>query len=545
MGATSGADTLSGMRAALRRARSAPPHDRAHPDQAQLLPGLGGAHGRRAGAARQRRDPGGGRASWARPPTGSSWSRRGSSPPRQPPPVPTISSSWCSADSEAAASTALARAESLLTERRQRVETAGRRLPRTLDSARQLLQGANLALISVPGPFAAAEARKALTRGLHVMLFSDNVTLEDEIALKRLAVERGLLLMGPDCGTAYLNGVPLGFANVVPRGRVGPRRRLGHRAPASGLPARGRRRGRLPGHRRGRPRHVRLRRGRHDARRPGRARRRRGHRARDRGGQAAGPRSARTRRGAAPSAGQARRRRHPGTRRGAGPGWPTPHRDLAGRRVGGGAGAPLRTRASGPGLLRSRRRPPADRRPAARAGRRTTRGARPLRGRYPRPRGAAHPGVPAGRGGRQPEPGRTSRHRIVDLGGDEFTRGRAHPMLDATLRAEEIARAGKEADVAVLLVDVVLGHGAAADPAATSRPRWRPPRRKRAPMAVGSPWSRAWWGPQGTRRAWPAGRAARGGGRLGAALERAGGPSRRRHRGRRGRDSVLLGSEAR
>jgi FdrA protein len=125
------------------------------------------------------------------------------------------------ADSAPEAEAALARAESLLTARRARVEAAGRRLPRTLDSARRQLPGANLALISVPGAFAAAEARKALRRGLHVMLFSDNVALADEVALKRLAVERGLLVMGPDCGTAYLDGVPLGFANAVPRGRIG------------------------------------------------------------------------------------------------------------------------------------------------------------------------------------------------------------------------------------------------------------------------------------------------------------------------------------
>ena len=61
----------------------------------------------------------------------------------------------------------------------------------------------------------------ALKRGLHVFLFSDNVALDDEIALKRLAVSRRLLCMGPDCGTAYLNGIGLGFANVVSRGGVG------------------------------------------------------------------------------------------------------------------------------------------------------------------------------------------------------------------------------------------------------------------------------------------------------------------------------------
>jgi FdrA protein len=81
-------------------------------------------------------------------------------------------------------------------------------------------RAADLALISVPGPYAAAEAAKALDLGLHVMLFSDNVSIEDEVALKRRASGRGLLVMGPDCGTAVLNGVPLGFANVVRRGPV-------------------------------------------------------------------------------------------------------------------------------------------------------------------------------------------------------------------------------------------------------------------------------------------------------------------------------------
>ena len=80
---------------------------------------------------------------------------------------------------------------------------------------------ADLALISVPGDYAAAEAVKALSLGLHVMLFSDNVGIEQELAIKRHAEERGLLVMGPDCGTAIINGIPLGFANVVRRGNIG------------------------------------------------------------------------------------------------------------------------------------------------------------------------------------------------------------------------------------------------------------------------------------------------------------------------------------
>ena len=93
--------------------------------------------------------------------------------------------------------------------------------PKTLDAALDVLPAANLALISVPGEFAGEEARRALRKNLHVMLFSDHVSLEEERLLKAEARERGLLLMGPDCGTAILGGVPLAFANEVPRGGVG------------------------------------------------------------------------------------------------------------------------------------------------------------------------------------------------------------------------------------------------------------------------------------------------------------------------------------
>jgi succinyl-CoA synthetase alpha subunit len=93
--------------------------------------------------------------------------------------------------------------------------------PATLEAALRAQPGANVAIISLPGAYAAREARRALDHGLHVMLFSDNVPLADEIALKTHARERGLLVMGPDCGTAILNGKPLCFANVVHRGPVG------------------------------------------------------------------------------------------------------------------------------------------------------------------------------------------------------------------------------------------------------------------------------------------------------------------------------------
>jgi FdrA protein len=80
---------------------------------------------------------------------------------------------------------------------------------------------ADVALISVPGEYAVLEAHRALTAGMHVFLFSDHVSVADEVALKRRGAALGLLVMGPECGTAMLGGVGLGFANAVREGRVG------------------------------------------------------------------------------------------------------------------------------------------------------------------------------------------------------------------------------------------------------------------------------------------------------------------------------------
>jgi FdrA protein len=124
------------------------------------------------------------------------------------------------ADSAAAAEAARAAAEAALAAP-PAPSRPGAARPRTLAGALRALPDATLALISVPGAYAGAEARRALDAGLHVMLFSDNVPLETEIELKRMARERDLFVMGPDCGTAILAGVPLGFANAVPRGRIG------------------------------------------------------------------------------------------------------------------------------------------------------------------------------------------------------------------------------------------------------------------------------------------------------------------------------------
>ncbi|MGI9410348.1 MAG: acyl-CoA synthetase FdrA, partial [Hyphomicrobiaceae bacterium] len=93
--------------------------------------------------------------------------------------------------------------------------------PKNVSSAVKHMPEASLALISVPGDFAVAQARKAIRHGLDVMIFSDNVALSEEAALKREARELGRLVMGPDCGTAIINGVPLAFANCVNRGNIG------------------------------------------------------------------------------------------------------------------------------------------------------------------------------------------------------------------------------------------------------------------------------------------------------------------------------------
>ncbi len=87
--------------------------------------------------------------------------------------------------------------------------------PRSVREAAGRLDGANVAIVSVPGEYAALEAHHALSAGLHVLLFSDGVPLEEEIELKERAAGLGLLVMGPGAGTAVLGGTGLGFANVL------------------------------------------------------------------------------------------------------------------------------------------------------------------------------------------------------------------------------------------------------------------------------------------------------------------------------------------
>ncbi len=91
----------------------------------------------------------------------------------------------------------------------------------SIEDAVTIMPNANLAFFSVPGQFATLDVVKAIEQNLNVMLFSDNVSLKDEVYLKNIAVKKDLLMMGPDCGTAIINGVPLGFANVIRQGEIG------------------------------------------------------------------------------------------------------------------------------------------------------------------------------------------------------------------------------------------------------------------------------------------------------------------------------------
>lgn len=124
------------------------------------------------------------------------------------------------AESDASAKAAIGQVDELLARRKSSSVSQDFR-PRSLSGAVKQLPEANWVLVSVPGRYAAGVAREALDLGKHVFLYSDNVSLEDEIALKKFAREKGLLVMGPDCGTAIINGIGLGFANRVRRGSIG------------------------------------------------------------------------------------------------------------------------------------------------------------------------------------------------------------------------------------------------------------------------------------------------------------------------------------
>jgi len=124
------------------------------------------------------------------------------------------------ADDLTTAQAMAAQVQERLTALARSARRAGYPVVRSWRRARQLLPEANIALISVAGHYAFEPARQALQDGCHVMIFSDNVSIEQELELKKLASSRGLLLMGPDCGTAIIGAAPLAFANRIPAGPI-------------------------------------------------------------------------------------------------------------------------------------------------------------------------------------------------------------------------------------------------------------------------------------------------------------------------------------
>jgi FdrA protein len=327
--------------------------------------------------------------------------------------------------------------------------------PRTTGVAARAT-GPGLALISVPGQYAFAEAMDALDAGCDVMIFSDNVPVEQEILLKDLAGQRDLLVMGPDCGTAIVGGVGLGFANTLGAGPIGLVAASGTGAQqvlclldhaGSGISA-----------------------------------------ALGVGGRdlsaAVGGRSAR----AALAALDA----DPGTELIVVVSKP-PDADVAARlrEYAATLAAPVQFAFVGPGLP--------DLTMAAETALRTVGLPVPAWPHWPGPAAAPRAGALRGlfAGGTlcdeamviaaerlgpirsniplQPELriaplASTAGHSMIDFGDDELTTGRAHPMIDPTLRLERLAVEAADPATAVVLLDVVLGHGAHPDPAAELGP---------------------------------------------------------------------------
>jgi FdrA protein len=387
----------------------------------------------------------------------------------------------------AAALPARARAEELLSARHARREHGGRHASRTIVSALRRMPDADLALISVPGAWAAAEARRALARGLHVMIWSDNVSIEDEVALKQLAARRGLLVMGPDCGTAYLGGIPLGFANLVPRGRVGmvAASGTGLQQVAALLAAQGEGISQAIGVG-GRDMSVAV------------------------GGlmtlaalDALGADAATEVIAVIGKPGAPAVRRAVETKLRA-IGKPAVVA-LLGKDVRTGTEHGITTVATLEDACRaviagSDWSPcafslsPEEVRRRVEAARRSLRGGgTAIRGLYAGGT-LAHEAalvlepwlgpIDTNMSPRPPEQASRSQHQIVDLGADEHTVSRAHPMLDPTLRLQAIADAARENDVGVLLLDVVLGLGAAADPAADLAPALEAARGRGRALAI-------------------------------------------------------------
>jgi FdrA protein len=393
------------------------------------------------------------------------------------------------ADGDATAMAALDSAEAILAGQGVQRAADERIRPKSVESAVAAQPGANLAVISVAGRYAAREARTALEHGLHVLLFSDNVPLADEIALKRLALERDLLCMGPDAGTAILNGAGLGFANAVPRGPVGliSASGTGLQAVTCGIARAGA----------GVSQAI-------------------GTGSRDLSEEVGGAMMS-----AALKALQSDPEtevivlisKPPGARVAAEvlkriPSSPKPTvvcflgADPAMIERAGGLAATTLTQA---GVMAAAAAMKRDAKEALRAleaeskrliplaaseqarlktDQRALRGlfaggtfcyeAQLILGNLPEP---VFSNAPLSQANRLSGSGQTPRHTCIDLGGNEFTQGRLHPMIDPSLRNRHILQAAQDPGTGVILLDIVLGYGAHPDPAGSTAEAIRDARR--------------------------------------------------------------------
>ena len=360
--------------------------------------------------------------------------------------------------------------------------------PRSLAMAAGTAADPTLALISTPGEYAGSEALKALRLGLNVMIFSDNVSLDDEIVIKKTAAESALLAMGPDCGTAIIDGVPLGFANDVRRGDIGivGASGTGMQQVCCLIDRDGKGISQAIGTG-GRDLHT-----------------------------AVG--------GITMSRGLAMLADDPDTKVIVLVSKP-PDPDVANRLLADATaagkpvvinflGASADIGRTGNGKLHSAetledaakiaialsdggrvapREAPIDGEPlrdALSAARRLAPGQRFVRGLFSggtlcyeavmllhEALAGVWSNTPRDEKFRLPDPWASNGHTIVDLGADEFTRGRPHPMIDHRLRNDRLIQEARDPETAVIQFDVVLGHGAHPDPAAAMIPALESARR--------------------------------------------------------------------
>ncbi|MEA2002861.1 MAG: FdrA family protein [Actinomycetota bacterium] len=313
--------------------------------------------------------------------------------------------------------------------------------PKTVGSAASV-NTANVVLLSVPGEHAFVEAMEALQNGQHAMIFSDNVPIDQEIILKKYGVDHDLLVMGPDCGTTIINGVGLGFANAVQPGSVSMVGASGtgiqqmcallDDAGVGVLHALGT--------------------GSHDlSEEVGAASTLQALAALD-----ADPATdvivVISKPPAAPVADKVRRAAAECAK-------PVVITFMGESTLEEGAGEVLAKLGKSQTSYGSWVAPNGDHRPGL------------VRGLFSGGTlrdEARFVGMPllGEIGKREGEAG----HTFVDYGDDEYTQGRAHPMIDQTVRIERLAAAGQDESIGVILMDVVLGYGANADPAAELAP---------------------------------------------------------------------------